>query len=219
MSGMSLDELKMLFNIIDSQNKGYITIEELTSFFERFGADKNGIDRRHVPYLFRALDINSDGKVVFAEVEKAYYLFNQTSFGVTDKPQVKPTINMFSANKQPNPWEAYLNTLPGGYSNVSGFTWNTNLSSPTQQYGQQQAYGQPQVAAYGQPQIYGQQPNLAAGLGAAGQQQQYAQYGNPQPNATTVTSTQYGTYAQYGGQTQPSTAQYGQPGAYPAQRY
>uniref|UniRef100_A0A8C1A0F3 Serine/threonine-protein phosphatase n=1 Tax=Castor canadensis TaxID=51338 RepID=A0A8C1A0F3_CASCN len=71
-------DLKIIFNIIDSDHSGLISMEELRTMWKLFSAHYNVcIDDLQVDELANIMDLNKDGSIDFNEFLKAFYVVHK----------------------------------------------------------------------------------------------------------------------------------------------
>ncbi|KAM4819064.1 serine/threonine-protein phosphatase with EF-hands 1 [Thomomys bottae] len=81
-------ELKIIFNIIDSDHSGLISIEEFRAIWKLFRSHYNvHIDDTHVDELAHTMDLNKDGSIDFNEFLKTFYVVHK--YDKLNRPSTK----------------------------------------------------------------------------------------------------------------------------------
>ncbi|XP_048191450.1 serine/threonine-protein phosphatase with EF-hands 1 [Perognathus longimembris pacificus] len=71
-------DLKIIFNLIDSDHSGLISIEEFRAMWKLFSAHYNvRVDNTQVDELARTMDLNQDGSIDFNEFLKTFYIVHK----------------------------------------------------------------------------------------------------------------------------------------------
>nr|KAF6436219.1 protein phosphatase with EF-hand domain 1 [Rousettus aegyptiacus] len=71
-------DLQIIFNVIDSDHSGLISMEEFQSMWNLFNSHYNiCIDNSQVDELARRMDLNKDGSIDFNEFLKAFYVVHK----------------------------------------------------------------------------------------------------------------------------------------------
>lgn len=81
-------DLQIIFNVIDSDHSGLISMEEFQSMWNLFNSHYNiCIDESQVDELARRMDLNKDGSIDFNEFLKAFYVVHKLDH--LNKPDTK----------------------------------------------------------------------------------------------------------------------------------